>query len=253
MNFDDDVFDVSYLAILVTNLRNSSTLTQHAHPRRTRAYMAELGSLLEETLRLVVGYAPREYRTVKFTGDGFLLLFGEPRDVIRTEAFEAGRRTDGSQATPVVGPARALAVARRLRDRGRQLFAVWNRNLPAGQEPVDVGLVSGIVDGLVGYGDIGQATPIQLDALGEPVVKAFRFAQQRDDALVGGEADRILVCSATRSEVERYLAVVADDGSTVRAQVRDVSFHHVQLTKAPRGVVDPTCHQAVWPHNPTVR
>ena len=165
--------------------------------------------------------------------------------MIRTDASEQTRRGTGV-VTPILGPARALAVAKRLRARIQTMVQAWSRRALGHLEPVDVGLVSGMVDGLVAYGAVASPATPQLDAIGEPVIKAFRFAQLRDSSLHHEMADRILVCTITRNEVERLLASEPDDSSSVLAAVRGVTFAPLTVDTELRGVINPTCHQAAW-------
>jgi class 3 adenylate cyclase len=247
VNFDPPGIVRSHLTMLVVDLRNSSAFIQYLRLSQVEAFLDELSAKLVEVVDDIVGYDPQQWRIVKFTGDGFLVVFAEPDDVVRTDASERARRADGPAVPPVLGPARALAVARHLRASTYQMLRAWNAFALLRQGSGDVGLVSGIVDGLVSYGQIAMPAVDHHDAGGEPVIRAFRFAQIRDNILIGGDADRILVCDTTAEEVQRFLDSAASvDHPLVTRQIDGVTFRPVDLPGPLKGIAEAACLQAIW-------
>ena len=166
--------------MLVIDLRNSTAFLQGLSLSLVEAFIDDFSAHVSAVVQEVVGDTPDEWKIVKFTGDGFLIVFAEPGDRIRTEHLERARLNPSTPGSPVLGPARALAVARQLRDRAYPRLRAWNLFALLRDNPGDVGLASGIVDGLVSYGQLTRAALDHYDIGGEPVIRAFRFAQLRD-------------------------------------------------------------------------
>jgi class 3 adenylate cyclase len=250
MRFDAPGIERSFLTMLVVDLRNSSTFFRDLDLAFVEEMLRDFSAMTRDVLRTVIGDVPEavpgEVNVVKFTGDGFLILFAEPNAHIRTARSESARQLARGVAPPLIGPARALAVAKRLRRTAAAMFVAWNQRAFPRQGTEDVGIVSGIVDGHVAYGPIAQPPLEQRDVGGEPVVRAFRFAQVREDGLTGDKANRILVCDATRQEVQDLLART-DGSSTVVTEILGVEFQAVTVPEHVKGVADRACFQAVWP------
>lgn len=246
MNFDAPGIVRSFLTTLVVDLRNSSAFFQYLRLSQVEAFVDEFSAITTKVMDEVIGHVPDQVQIVKFTGDGFLILLAEPDDLVRDEMSEATRQATG--ASTVLGPGRALAIARHLREHLQMMLPAWNAFVLARQGHFDVGVVSGIVDGHVSYGKVASPTSRQPDVLGEPVVRTFRFAQLRDDALTDADADRILLCGTSRQEIERFLAdtTIVGENPAVDARVRGVQFEAVDLPRSVTGVANTVCFQAIW-------
>ena len=235
------------LTILVVDLRNSSEFFRQSEllaadeRERARDHVREfVRELSVVTHNAVIAWSNQrndEVRIVKFTGDGFMILLAAP---------------DGASGSPL-GPSRAVAIASTIRREMRGICDRWDKLRVKRVSAGDVGTVSSVVHGTVRYGKVAIPAVDGHDALGEPVVKAFRFAQLRAFGPSDGNSDLLILCTETERQVRALLtdASADDHQQQLASRIRRLTFAKVLPSdlpdgKAGKGVHDPTLWVHVW-------
>jgi class 3 adenylate cyclase len=233
------------LTVLVVDLRSSSDFFLNSHAEDTIEFIREFSAYTDLVMRRVCNSPENERTIVKFTGDGFLLLFDEPDDAPAVADESAPEAEPSTRAN--VGPARAAAVAKSLADRIRQLCDGWTDSVTHQPTAQQVGLVSGIAYGMVHYGRVTDPAVRRNDAISETVIQAFRLAQQRNFPSQLAR-DAILVCTTSKDAVLTFMgSQQAAAFPTLRPIIDGIDFSSVTLGAPLRGVRDQTCYEATWP------
>lgn len=191
---DGDAFsgEVVKGTFLVFDLRGS---TRRAERMGAKKFFPFLTELLADLSDLVHGL---DGTLSKFTGDGFLAIFGCP-DYSRTTAYNA------------------LLCATHIRAH----IAVFNSLLPAGEEPVRFGI--GIATGTVFRGNIGNIHRFDYTVIGDPVNLAARLEQ-----LTKRFQKDILVDAKTVDLAAEGVTVERLGFSAVRGKARKVEILHLK-------------------------
>lgn len=229
------------LAILVVDLHHSTPFLVRSLDQDMLEFLRQVSQAAHKSISSLGRQRLSEAHIVKFTGDGFLMLFEEPQG--------------GAQVQVAAG--RAVAVAKELRRRVRELCSTWNRpyrGVPqTGRLPVQsVGLVSGVVVGDVHYGPIAAPAVPLSDAAGEPVVRAFRLAQERRVSEPGrATRDIILICNQTKAALQRFCEHPEFRSHESVSNVIDGITYREVSNLTLKGIASAACHLAVWPERPT--
>jgi class 3 adenylate cyclase len=231
--------------MLVVDLRNSSTFfmkfLDEADSTAERAdrfreithFIGELSNWVRTVTLEVSNGVASDVHVDKFTGDGFLILFDEP----------APRRAVR------VGPARALAVARRLRVALDRIIRTLSPRFQARARDDQIGLVAGIAYGDVVYGPLTRPATHEPTVLGEAVVQAFRYAQVRNEPGLA-RPDCVLVCQSSQQSIVGLRGhIELGRQKRLRASVDGASFSWLELPRL-KGVHERSAFQVSWPDDP---
>ena len=219
-----------HLTMLVIDIRNSSEVFLQGQSVPIEEVVSDLTNSIVMLTQAVTNGVASDVRIDKFTGDGFLVLFDEP----------------DARARVRLGPARALTVARMFRAEFQRLVAQWIGRYADWPNLDRLGVVSGIVRGEVLYGPLNKAFTQEPTVLLEPVVRAFRYAQVRNEPTIQ-ELDFVLTCPASREELLNLRASrpSLDAHPLLSGTVTQAQFRPLNLTDL-KGVRSGECFEIVW-------